>query len=469
MSQEILLGIDVGTTSMKALAYSGDGAVVGSASQPTHWDVAANGDTQMPADRLADTAISVLAAAAQDASNRQDQACQVVGIGIAGLAETGVIIDGQGRPLTPAMAWYDQRGKDELAVLPAKFREEFQATTGLACKAECSFAKLLWLHQSGVRIQPGETWLNALEYIAFRLTGTQATEPSLASRTGLLDQADVSPWAGTLERIGAGADFLPTMVAAGTSLGSVDVHLTATPAQLHGAAVTVCGHDHLVASVGAGAAGGDDLFNSCGTADVILRSLPRTLSNDERRQLVERGLSAGRYVLPGSTAILGATRSGLVLGRVLSVLGLRDRAARQALADGWDPDRPPSPNVQVSEPAGWTNEVTIRLREYVSPEDLWASAMDYVLGETRELLKAVTDIAGPYQQAVASGGWAQLRGVLRGKATVMPGLQLSAYEQAGCRGAAIFAAQAAQLIDAPLTQSLAAPSGASTTAASTTQ
>lgn len=447
MSDGLLLGIDVGTTSMKALAMDPDGRTIGSASEPTLWDVSAGGQTQMPADRLADTAIAVLSAAAQDAGGGP-----VLGIGITGLAETGVVLDANGQPRMPAIAWYDQRGREELAALPGEFQELFQATTGLACKAECSFAKLLWLHGTGFRIEANQTWLNALEYIAYRLTGTIVSEPSLASRTGLLDQQSITPWAGTLDRIGARASLIPPLVNAGTSIGSVG---TQAPTQLRGAAVTVGGHDHLVASVGAGAVGGDDLFNSCGTADVIVRSLPRTLSNDERAQLVGRGLSAGRYVLADSTAILGATRSGLVLGRVLALLGMRDRAARQRLADAWNADAAGGiENVEVSEPSGWTNEVTIRLREYVTPDELWSAAMAYVLGETRVLLQEVTEIAGPYEQAIASGGWAQLRGVLRGKATVMPGLQLSPHEQAGCRGAAIFAATAAGLMDTPLGNAL---------------
>ena len=456
MSDGLLLGIDVGTTSMKALALDPAGRTVGSASEPTVWEVSAGGQTQLPADRLADTAIAVLAAAAQDAGGGP-----VLGIGITGLAETGVVVDAHGKPRMPAIAWYDQRGKDELAALPDDFQQLFQATTGLACKAECSFAKLLWLNGTGFRIEAGQTWLNALEYVAYRLTGAMISEPSLASRTGLLDQQTIAPWTGTLDRIGASSDLIPPLVNAGTSIGLVGDQ---GPAELRGAAVTVGGHDHLVASVGAGAVGGDDLFNSCGTADVIVRSLPRTLSNDQRAQLVGRGLSAGRYVLADSTAILGATRSGLVLGRVLALLGMRDRSARQRLADSWQEQSRAtgaSSNVDVSEPRGWTNEVTIRLREYVTPDDLWAAAMDYVLSETEVLLQAVTQIAGPYEQAIASGGWAQLRGVLRGKATVMPGLQLSPYEQAGCRGAAIFAANAAGLADSPLASSLqATPSSA---------
>lgn len=432
----VVLGIDVGTTTLKAVAVDGSGVVLASASAPNAWDVDDRGQVQIDMDVLADRAIAVLA----DAAGQVE--APVAGIGIAGLAETGVVLDASGRPMTPGYAWYDQRGAQELAALPDEYRQEFSAVTGLAAKAECSFAKLLWLCSQDLVRLPGTTWLNALEYIAYRLTGAQATEPSLASRTGLLDQATIAPWAGALERIGADPSFIPPLIGAGTSIGVVGAD---APSALRGAAVTVAGHDHLVNSVGAGATGGDDLFDSCGTADVILRTVPRVLSNDDRAVLVGRGLSAGRHVLAGSTAILGATRSGLVLGRILSMLGATTREERQRIADSWQVDGARSSIVEVSEPPGWTNEVTVRLRDDASPEEVWAAGMHYVLDQTEDLLAAIADIAGPYEHAVAAGGWAHVRGVFRGKAHLMPGLTLSEQEHAGAFGAARFAANAADV------------------------
>jgi sugar (pentulose or hexulose) kinase len=442
---ELVVGVDVGTTSIKAAALDLNGVVHGTASAPTPWEVGPNGEVQVDVDVLADAAIKVMEQAALATGGK----AKVVGIGIAGLAETGVVVDAHGAAVTPAIAWYDQRGAEELAALPEDFRSEFSAVTGLAAKAECSFSKLLWLRSHGFDQLGRLTWLNALEYIAFRLTGTLGTEPSLASRTGLLDQQAIEPWSAALELIDATVAFVPQMIPAGTSFGDVR---NMAPAVLRGAAVSVAGHDHLVNSVGAGAFGGDDLFDSCGTADVILRTVPRTLTNEERRRLVGRGLSAGRHVLAGSTAILGATRSGLVLGRVLSILGARTRDERRAIADSWSPTNERPQTVLVSEPGGWTNEVTIQLREDATPEQVWAAAMDYVLDETSALLDAVTDVAGGYQSAVAAGGWAHLDGVFRGKAHVMPGLTVSNVEQAGARGAAMFAARAAGFDAGELTE-----------------
>lgn len=445
-STDIAIGIDVGTTSIKAHAFTMDGKIVGRASLPTPWNVLVNGQTEIDIDVLADTAIHVMVESVPGSHPHGS----VIGVGITGMAETGVLVDARHRPLMSAIAWFDERGKNELQELDLEFAANFSAHTGLGFKAESSFSKLLWRKRLGADIPVGSRWLNALEYIAYRLTGTSVTEPSLASRTGLFDQQTSNPWIPALEQIGADTTLIPELHLAGTSIGQVGEF---APAELRGAEVTVAGHDHLVGAVGAGVAGANDLYNSCGTADVVLRSVERVLTNDERTTLVARGLSAGRHVIPAATAILGATRSGLVLGRVLAMLGANDRQARRAIADSWDPHN--ESEVSVSQPQDWTNEVTISLRGDVSPTDVWASAMAYVLSDTSALVHAADDIAGPHGRATASGGWAQIDGVFRGKSQVTPGLNRFDGEEPGSRGASALAALAAHHTNVPLTANLA--------------
>jgi glycerol kinase len=117
-AREIVIGIDVGTTSIKAVAIDLDGAVVGHASSRTMWDIGARSEVQVGMDSLADAAIDVMARTAQSV----EFPVTVIGIGIAGLAETGVVVDSDGTPVTPAIVWYDQRGAEELAALPGDFR-----------------------------------------------------------------------------------------------------------------------------------------------------------------------------------------------------------------------------------------------------------------------------------------------------------------------------------------------------------
>ena len=441
----VVVGVDVGTTSMKAAAFALDGRSVGEASVETPWDVGAGGETDMDVERLTRDSIGLVAELVETTGTKP------IGIGITGMAETGVVVDDHGAARHRAFAWFDQRGATELDDMPPSIRDAFAGTTGLALKAECSLSKLLWLQAQGFTINAGDVWLNAQEFLGFRLTGTRATEPSLASRTALWDQ-DGRPWTQALDLIGVSEDFIPPFVAAGTSLGVVG---DGCPESMRGAVVTVTGHDHLVAAIGSGAVGSNQLFNSCGTADVLVRSVPWVIDSDARAQLVAGGLSVGRHALGGHTAVLGATRFGLVMERVMAMLGVHDHAQRARLVDAWVNEGSGNDVVSVSEPGGWVNEVRVSLHDTCSPDQVVAAAIDYGIHSMRGCLETMTSVTGPSDHVIAGGGWAQLDGVLRAKGSLLADLSRSTVTQPGVRGAAAFAGIAAGMTDEELTRELA--------------
>ena len=430
---------------MKAAAFALDGRSLGEASVETPWDVGAGGETDMDVERLTRDFIGLVAELVETTGTKP------IGIGITGMAETGVVVDEHGAARHRAFAWFDQRGAAELDDVPPNIRDAFAGTTGLALKAECSLSKLLWLQAQGFTVNTGDVWLNAQEFLGFRLTGTRATEPSLASRTALWDQ-DGRPWTQALDLIGASEDFIPPFVAAGTSLGVVG---DGWPESMQGAVVTVTGHDHLVAAIGSGAVGSNQLFNSCGTADVLVRSVPWVIDADSRAQLVAGGLSVGRHALGGYTAVLGATRFGLVMERVMAMLGVRDHAQRARLVDAWRNEGSGNDVVSVSEPGGWVNEVRVSLHDACTPDQVVAAAIDYGIHSMRGCVETMTSVTGPSDHVIAGGGWAQLDGVLRAKGSLLADLSRSTVTQPGVRGAAAFAGIAAGMTDEELTRELA--------------
>ncbi len=448
MTLRVVLGVDIGTTSTKAEAFRLDGVSVGQASAVTAWSVGRHGETDMDVEILARDVIALLA----ESATQCGEGVEVAAIGITGLAETGVVIDAHGRPRHPAMAWFDQRGAEELLQMPEAIQASFPGVTGLALKAECSLSKLLWLRTTGLVFDRGDRWLNAQEFVAMRLTGVIASEPSLASRTGLLEQQTGRPWAAALDVLGVDAQFVPDLRPADSTFGTVN---EGAPEILRGACVSVTGHDHLVAAVGSGALGSNQIFNSCGTADVLVRSVPWLMDDEQRQSLVAGGLSAGRHVLPGRSAILGATRFGLVMERVLTMLGAQTADHRAALVQSWSGPGSTSDVVSVSEPPNWVNEVTVSLHDACAPEQVAAAAIDYGIGAMGPLLERMEEVVGPFDEALAGGGWSKLVGVRRAKESLMPGLTLSAAQEPGIRGAAILAGVGAGLTDHELTREVA--------------
>jgi sugar (pentulose or hexulose) kinase len=437
---DVVIGMDIGTTAAKAVVRSvsrrGDPYV----ELPTPWRTGSQGQTEIDPYLLQDVAVELIGRAVRAAESAWG-AVRVRGIGVAGMAESGVLINGGGRPVAPVIAWFDHRGSRELDQTGQKapeFAAAFERTTGLPWSAQASLAKLLWLRRTGCPAAPGSTWLSVPEWIVFGLGGELVREPSLASRTGLIDQGTGELWPAAAAVAGLPARILPEERPAGFPAGYLSRDGVDSCAA--GAILTVAGHDHPVAAIGAGVVEKDELFNSSGTADVLARSLPGTLAEPQRQSAVSAGWSIGRHVLPGTSLLLAGVSGGLLLRRVLTALGADSAEARAAL------DRA---SLCVGElPAGLSvtgdgrsqDDVVLRIQDGATPPAIWTAAVRYTADQARLLLNDIEKVVGPHRRAVAAGGWTRMASVRTAKAAAINSVTFSPVVQPGVTGAALLAA-----------------------------
>jgi sugar (pentulose or hexulose) kinase len=440
---DVVIGLDIGTTSSKAVVQRASGHDAYYTEQPTPWHTCPDGRTEIDPQRLTGVAVDLIGAAVRIAEQAMGQP-RVRAIGVTGLAESGVLLDAARRPAAPAIAWFDHRGTrelDQLARQAPEFVKAFPRTTGLPWSSQASLAKLLWLRASGqVEAAPAATWLSVPEWIVFALGGDPVREPSLASRTGLVDQDTGAPWPDALEAAGLDATILPAERLAGQPAGRLTHHHA--PASAEGAILTVAGHDHPVAAIGVGAAGPGELFNSSGTADVLARSVPGTLTPAQRQAVVEAGWSAGRHVLPGTSLLLAGVSGGLLLRRVLAALGAEKEPARTAL-DQASLDVTDLPaGLEVTGDGRSQDDVVLRIQDGATPAAIWAAAVRYTTTQASHLLADIEKVVGPHRRAVAAGGWTRMASVRAAKAAALTGLSFSPVVQPGVTGAALLATHA---------------------------
>src|SRR3954447_23434275 len=118
MSEELLLGLDLGTTSCKAAVVTLEGEEVAHGQAPLAWTTVPTGAEIAPAGFLAcarAAALDALSAAPAGALGALSaaRAVRLVGVGVRSVAETGVRLDARGAPVTAAIAWHDSRGEEE--------------------------------------------------------------------------------------------------------------------------------------------------------------------------------------------------------------------------------------------------------------------------------------------------------------------------------------------------------------------
>jgi sugar (pentulose or hexulose) kinase len=432
---DLLLGIDVGTSACKAAVVDADGAERAHGQAPTPWRRVPTGaeiDPQALLDAALEAARAALAAAPD---------ARVRGIGVTGMAETGVLLDGRGRPLAPAIAWHDARGADEADALGAEVGERrFVRTTGLPVNALCSAPKLRWLVDHVPETRGARRWLNVGEWVVRGLGGDEVTELSLASRTGLLDLAAKAPFADAIAWAGLPADLLPDRVLAGTPAGRAGDALPGVA----GAVLTVAGHDHLAAGVGVGVVAPGDVLDSCGTAEALVRIAAPPLDADAIERVIEREASVGWHVAPDRHAILGGLWSGIAYNEVLEALGVGDDRRRELDAGAIATAPGDAPALELDFRA--LDRPPLRLPEDVPPERIWRATLDMAAAEVDDRLGRIDAVAGPRRRLVVTGGWARDEAVLAAKARLGP-FENPPVVEAGCRGAALLAGVAAGLFE----------------------
>ncbi len=435
---DVVLGIDIGTTSSKAVARSAARPGTVYAELPTPWHAGGCGQTDIDPGRLLGAAVELIGSAAAAAESAWGPV-RVRSIGVTGLGESGVLLDGAGRA-APVIAWFDHRGGHELEQAARQFpafAALFERTTGLRWSSQASLAKLLWLRGTGVRPGPGWTWMSVPEWIVFALGGDPVREPSLASRTGLIDQGSGGAWPDALAVAGLGARILPEERPAGARAGHLRHDGVAGCAA--GAVLTVAGHDHPVAAIGVGAVQPDELFNSSGTADVLARSVPGMPDEAERQRVVSAGWSVGRHVLPATSLLLAGASGGLLLRRVLAALGAESGAARAALdLASLDVGDLPA-GLSVSGDGRTQDGVVIRIQDGACPASIWAAAARCTAAQARLLLDDIEKVVGPHRRAIAAGGWTQMASVRAAKTAAIGAMSFSAAPQPGVTGAALLA------------------------------
>ena len=432
------LGVDVGTSSTKAVVYSDAGRPVGSGRAATPWYTGPDG-VEVDAMALRESAFTAIEEALEASGG------SVGGVGITSMGETGVLVDGHGAPLAPAIAWHDGRDGGEAEQLvrdvdPASFTRR----TGKPPTNQYALTKHRWLAAHVPASRAAVRRFNVAEWVARGLGADEVSERSLASRTGWLDLAREAFDPELLAWSGAAASLMPPLVAAGQPIG------TATFPGLSGAVVTIAGHDHQAAAVGSGVAGAGDVLDSHGSAEAVLRTVTAGLAAGQVEALAAAGITTDLGVRVGNWSLLGGTQGGLVLRRTLDELGVAwaDLADLDADALAADPqarangDRAPADasrmGATASRSAAGSGPAVAN-----GPGATWRGVVEAETRAAAERIATMARIVGPHHKLVVTGGWCASAAVLDAKRRLFGPLVVADVAEAGALGAATLAARAA--------------------------
>jgi sugar (pentulose or hexulose) kinase len=432
----LLVGLDVGTSSAKAVVFTEQGEVVGEGRARTPWITTSYG-VELAAEELLNAAMSALGLALDATPGTTS----VTAVGITSMGESGVLVGRNGTAVAPVIAWHDSRDQEEVEELRRDIPPDtFAATTGKPLRGQWAITKHRWLLRHVPSATNAVRRFNIAEWVVRGLGGDEVTDLALACRTGWLDLSRRDWWPEGLAWSGASSDLMPPLVDAGMPVGQI-THSEAHP-RLQSAVLTVVGHDHQAAAVGVGATGEGDEVDSCGSAEAIVRTIPAHLGSDQVRDLANCGITTDWSIQRGRWSLLAGTEGGLAMQRVLSAMGI-DPDGLTAL----DTAALDAPQGRVQIKGIGTDAVHLQnIGDGVTPAEVWRAVVEAATDKITELHNSMTEIAGKHREIIVTGGWSHSTALMAAKRRRLGTLRLSPVHEAGARGAAIYAGRAAGVL-----------------------
>ncbi|MBT1260434.1 xylulokinase [Pseudomonas sp. VS40] len=259
MSNPVSLGIDLGTSELKAILMDLDGTVLAHAGVRLNVSRRHSGwSEQAPQDWWQACVQALAELRGHEAFTR------VACIGLSGQMHGAVLLDADNRVLYPAILWDDSRAIAEAEQLGAGFAD----VTGSLPMAGLTAPKLLWLQQHEPEVFKAiDCVLSPKDYLRLCLSGERISEMSDAAGTLWLDVARREWFAPLLRATGLSPAQMPRLVEG----GAASAVLTAQGLGLSPSVVIAGGGgDNPVAAVGIGAINAGDGFITLGTSAAIV-------------------------------------------------------------------------------------------------------------------------------------------------------------------------------------------------------
>jgi xylulokinase len=271
----VYLGIDIGTSSVKAVIVDDKNAVVAQASAPLNVSRPQPGwSEQNPADWW-----SATNAAVKELPARERKAVRAVGL--SGQMHGATLLDGRDQPLRPAILWNDGRSEAQCATLE-KTEPRSREITGNIAMPGFTAPKLVWVRENEPQVfKDTRCVLLPKDYVRLLMTGEKASDCSDAAGTLWVDVGRRRWSAEMLAATGLNESHMPRLVEGTEPTGTLR---DAVAAEWGMDLVPVAGGggDNAAGAAGIGVVKPGDAFLSLGTSGVLFLVTPKFLPNSAK-------------------------------------------------------------------------------------------------------------------------------------------------------------------------------------------
>ena len=441
-----LVGIDLGSSSIKAVIYDLAGRAVATASRPTQ---VFNPDPAHP-----DWAIwkpeqiwGGVAESLREAVSKLDDPKRIRAIAVTGMGMDGVPVDKAGRWLYPFISWHCPRTAPQHAWWLQHVGAEKQfAISGNPLWAINSALRILWMRENEPAILARtDKWLLIEDFVNFMLSGVRATDYSMASNTLLLDQRARRYSDELLALSGIPRELLCDPQPSGTRLGEIHAAAAGATGLPAGTPVILGGHDFLCGMLPVGAITPGVVLDVAGTWEIVTTAIPQPVLTPEVQRMgwwIDSHVARGLYVAMGTAVagdMVGWFRREYAPDGELDALMAAARNAPPGAHGAMFLPHMSGCTIPVPDPA--SKGAFIGLRNTVTKADMTRAVIEGLNYQFLEIINGLRNgVGAPLDKLVAVGGgaanalWMQNKADMLGRAVETPEI-----EDATPLGAAILA------------------------------
>jgi xylulokinase len=270
---ELLLGIDAGTTSVKAGLFSPNGQCLALERQEYPLSTPKADRAELDPEIYWQACVATVKNVLQQANVNPQQ---VVATSVSSQGETMIALDIMGKPVYPAIVWLDNRASREADKLARQFSTQVYQITGIPeIIPTWTACKILWLRKNEpVIFDRVNKFLLVQDYLLYRLTGNYVTNGSVSCTTLYYDIVHDTWWQPVLDAIGITPENLPELVPAGAEVGAITKEVCDQIGFAITTKVVAGGMDQSVGAIGAGNIRPGTVSETTGAALTIQVTIP---------------------------------------------------------------------------------------------------------------------------------------------------------------------------------------------------
>ncbi|MDR0652263.1 MAG: hypothetical protein LBG12_03045 [Synergistaceae bacterium] len=302
-----LLGLDIGSTNIKAAVYDENGRMLGVGTRPTPYrpDVANSDWVMYDPSEIWDCARAVIKEA-------QSGVPKAEAIAVTGLGMDAVPVSEAGEVLYHFISWRCRRTEQQFhRLLELHDRYWYFSKSGKQPFPYDTVNRVCWVRDEHPDIyKRAYKWLTIEDFVNWKLSGVLATDFSMANCTSLLDSASRDWSDELLEAAGIDRSKMPEIRPAGTVLGQVKPEIASSLGLKEGIPLVTGGHDYHCASLACNALTPEKLLISTGSFDCLTSTCDKAITS---KAACDAGMSCECHVARDKYCLLATMLSGAVL------------------------------------------------------------------------------------------------------------------------------------------------------------